>query len=107
MLYHHRARLAVTGDREFDSAPAFMQGSGMREYQSLSSTPLSPIERPYCPNCAQTRMLLSEVEPGPNGFDYRTFECQKCGHVHATSISQDPMQSGTSGWLEGELKTPT
>jgi hypothetical protein len=51
-----------------------MQGRAMREYQSLSSTPLSPIERPHCPKCAQTRMLLSEVVPGPNGFDYRTFE---------------------------------
>jgi hypothetical protein len=52
-------------------------------------------------------MLLSEVVPGPNGFDYRTFECQKCGHVHAMSVSQDPMQSGMRGWLAGELKPPT
>jgi hypothetical protein len=99
--------MAVTGDREFGSAPAFMQGRAMHEYRSLSSTPLSPVERPHCPKCARTRMLLSEVVPGPNGFDYRTFECQKCGHVHAMSVSQDPMQSGMRGWLAGELKPPT
>jgi transcription elongation factor Elf1 len=52
-------------------------------------------------------MLLSEVTPGPNGYDYRTFECQKCGHVHAVSVSQDPMQSEMCGWLAGELKPPT
>jgi RNase P subunit RPR2 len=83
-----------------------MQGSAMPEYQPISTTHLSVIERPYCPKC-QTRMLLSEVTPGPNSFDYRTFECQKCGHVHAISVSQDPMQSVTHGWLAGELKPPS
>jgi hypothetical protein len=106
MLRHHRARLAVTGDREFGKAPARMQASAMPEYQPISATYLSAIERPYCPKC-QIRMLLSEVAPGPNGFDYRTFECQKCGHLHAISVSQDPMQSATRGWLAGELKPPT
>jgi hypothetical protein len=84
-----------------------MQGNAMHEYQSLASTHLSTIERPHCPKCVRTRMLLSEVVPGPNGFDYRTFECQKCGHVHAMSVSQDPMQSDMRGWLAGELKPPT
>jgi RNase P subunit RPR2 len=83
-----------------------MQGSAMPQYQPISATHLSNIERPHCPKC-ETRMLLSEVTPGPNGFDYRTFECQKCGHVHAVSVSHDPMQSDMRGWLAGELKPPT
>jgi hypothetical protein len=52
-------------------------------------------------------MLLSKLEAGPPGFDYRTFECQKCGRVHTTLVSSDPMTSGISGWLAGELKPPT
>jgi hypothetical protein len=51
-------------------------------------------------------MLLSKVETGPSGFDRRTFECQKCGHVHTLVISSDPMESGVSGWLSGELSPP-
>jgi hypothetical protein len=84
------ARLAVIGDREFGNAPAACRGSAMPQYQPIAATHLSNIERPRCAKC-QTRMLLSEVTSGPNGFDYRTFECQKCGHVHAISVSQDPM----------------
>jgi hypothetical protein len=83
-----------------------MQGNAMPQYQPIAATHLSNIERPRCPKC-ETRMLLSEVAPGPDGFDYRTFECQKCGHVHAVSVSQDPMQSEMRGWLAGELKPPT
>jgi hypothetical protein len=79
----------------------------MHEYQSLSSTHRYTVERPLCPKCEQTRMLLSEVTPGPDGFDYRTFECQKCGHVRAMTVSQDPMQSDMNGWLAGGLKSPT
>jgi hypothetical protein len=104
ILAHHRARLAVIGDREFGNAR--MQGKAMPQYQPIAATHLSNIERPRCPKC-ETRMLLSEVAPGPDGFDYRTFECQKCGQVHAISVSQDPMQSETRGWLAGELKPPT
>ena len=78
----------------------------MREYQPVSSSPLSAIERPHCPACNRSRMVLSEVEPGPGGFDFRTFECQKCGHVHKVTISKDPMESGVRGWLNGDLKSP-
>jgi hypothetical protein len=104
ILGDYRARLAVIGDREFGNART--QGSPMPQYQPISATHLSNIERPRCAKC-ETRMLLSEVTPGSNGFDYRTFECQKCGHVHAISVSQDPMQSETRGWLAGELKPPS
>jgi len=48
----------------------------MPEYQPVSSAHIAAIERPRCPDCQQNRMLLSKLEAGPSGFDYRTFECQ-------------------------------
>jgi hypothetical protein len=98
--------LANVGDREFGKAPAFSKGRDMSEYQRVPSTYLSPIERPRCPQCAQSRMLLSKVEQGPSGVDRRTFECQKCGHVNAMIISSDPMDSSVGGWLTGEMSPP-
>jgi len=79
----------------------------MPKYQPVSISMFSAIERPRCPSCDQSRMILSQVEPGPNGFDFRTFECQKCGHIHKMIISTDPMESDMRGWLDGELKSPT
>jgi hypothetical protein len=52
-------------------------------------------------------MLLAKLEAGPPGIEYRTFECQKCGRIHRTVVSSDPMNSRTSGWLAGELRRPT
>jgi len=52
-------------------------------------------------------MLLSKLEAGPAGFDYRTFECRKCGRAETTCVSSDPMTSEVHGWLAGELKPPT
>jgi hypothetical protein len=65
---------------------------------------LIAIERPRCPKC-QTRMMLACIEPGPAGSDLRTFECSKCEHVHK-ALAEDPMKSGTAGWLASELKPP-
>jgi hypothetical protein len=79
----------------------------MPEYQPVASAHISAIERPRCPKCPQTRMLLSRLEAGPPGFDYRTFECQKCGRVETMSVSSDPMTSEAHGWLASELKPPT
>ena len=79
----------------------------MPEYQPLPSAHISAIERPRCANCQQNRMLLSKLEAGPSGFDYRTFECQKCGRVETVAVSGDPMTSDMQGWLAGELKPPT
>jgi hypothetical protein len=78
----------------------------MAQYRPLPSKYLSPLERPRCPKCVQARMSLSKVEAGPAGFDRRSFECQKCGHVHSLIISSDPMKSGVSGWLSSELGSP-
>jgi transposase len=78
----------------------------MAEYRPVPSTYLSPLERPRCPKCVQARMSLSQVETGPLGFDRRTFECQKCGHVLALVIASDPMESSVRGWLSSELSSP-
>ena len=78
----------------------------MPEYQPVSSARVSAIERPRCPRCQQNRMLLSKLESGSSGFDYRTFECQKCGRVETVVIFCDPMKSDAQGWLAGELKPP-
>ena len=79
----------------------------MPEHQPVSSASIAAIERPRCPDCRQNRMLLAKLEAGPSGFDYRTFECQKCGRVQTVAISGDPMRSDAQGWLAGELKPPT
>jgi hypothetical protein len=78
----------------------------MPEFQPVSSAQVSTIERPRCPRCQHDRMLLSKLEAGPSGFDYRTFECQKCGCVETFAVSRDPMSSGLLGWLAGELRPP-
>ena len=79
----------------------------MLEYQPLASAHLLAIQHPNCPGCRRSRMVLCVVEPGSPGFDTRTFECQKCGHVHTMTVSRDPMASSLQGWLAGELKAPT
>ena len=74
------------------------------EYRPVPSTYLSRPERPRCPACVQARMLLSKIEPGPSGFDRRTFKCRKCGHVHMMVISSDPIKSEVIGqpfWAPG------
>jgi hypothetical protein len=79
----------------------------MPEFQPVSSASIAAIERPSCPKCKQSRMLLSRLEPGSPGVGYRTFECQSCGCVRTMVISSDPMNSRTQGWFGGELRRPT
>jgi hypothetical protein len=79
----------------------------MPEFQPVSPTHVSAIVRPRCPMCNENRMLLSKLEPARSGFDYRTFECQKCGRVQTTVVSSDPLTSDVLGWLAGELRPPT
>jgi hypothetical protein len=78
----------------------------MPEHQPVSSAQIAAIKRPDCPDCADTRMLLSRLETGPLGDDHRTFECCKCGRIETAAVSADPMKSAR-GWLSGELKPPT
>jgi hypothetical protein len=71
----------------------------MPVFQSVPSTYFSAIERPRCPKCHPPHMLLSKLEAGPAGFDYRIFECQKCSRVHTMIVSSNPMESDLHGWL--------
>jgi len=79
----------------------------MPEFQPISSARVSAIKRPSCPACRHKRMLLSRLETNSSGFGVGTFECQKCGCVHTTVISRDPMMSRMRGWLAGGLRSPT
>jgi hypothetical protein len=63
---------------------------------------LLPIGRPRCVKC-QKRMVTTDVSPGPEGFEHRTFECLKCGHVDSKVLASDPLKSDAIGWLLGEL----
>jgi len=78
----------------------------MPDSQSHSNGPsLMPIERPRCPKC-NNRMSLARIMPGPNGYDLRNFECDKCDNVMTLTVATDPMKSNKLGWLAGELKPP-
>jgi hypothetical protein len=74
----------------------------MSEFKSPPSTYFFDIERPRCPKCHEPRMLHSKIEAGPSGFEYRIFDCQKCGRTHTMIISSDPMDSNMRGWLSDE-----
>jgi hypothetical protein len=37
-------------------------------------------------------MMLTQIEPGRNGPDLRTFECSKCEHVYKV-LAEDPTKS--------------
>ena len=52
-------------------------------------------------------MLLSKLEAGSSGSDYRTFECQRCGRIHRVVVSKDPLTSDMVGWLASGLRPPT
>ena len=106
ILWRNRRPTAIFGDGESGSDPPFA-GKRYARISPLSSAHLLAIEHPRCPGCRRSRMVLCAVEPGPSGFDTRTFEYQKCGHVHTMTVSQDPMASSLHGWLTGELKPST
>jgi hypothetical protein len=72
----------------------------MPVFQSVPSTYFTAVERPRCPKCDQPHMLLSKLEAGPAGFDYRVFECPKCSRIHTMIVSSDPAESDLHGWLE-------
>jgi hypothetical protein len=71
-----------------------------------AAIPLLAIHGLRCRKC-RTRMMLARISPGPTGFEVRTFDCSKCGHVEKIIIALDPMTSGAVGWFVGELQPPT
>jgi hypothetical protein len=48
-------------------------------------------------------VAVSEAQPG---FEQRTFECLKCGHVETRQLASDPLHSGAGGWTNGQLRPP-
>jgi hypothetical protein len=73
----------------------------------LSVIPPAPFERPACPKCKASMMLVS-IEPERPGVDLHTFECAVCGQVlTALGAYEDPMHSKALGrWLQGDLHPP-
>jgi len=67
---------------------------------------LLPIRRPGCPKC-EGRMMLVRIAPGPEGLEFRTFECRNCDHGFTNAVVEDPMNTVAAGWIAGELKPPT
>ena len=59
---------------------------------------LTSIERPHCLRCT-LRMMLTRIDPGPEGFEHRWFECPGCNSVQDKEIASDPMNSTSEGWL--------
>jgi hypothetical protein len=53
------------------------------------------------------RMLTVDIQPGPEGFEHRTFECLKCGHSEKKILACDPLHSNAVDWLADELGRPT
>jgi hypothetical protein len=71
-----------------------------------AAIPLLAIQRLRCAKC-RTRMMLARISPGPTGFELRSFDCAKCGHVEKIVIALDPTKSGDVGWFDDELQPPT
>jgi hypothetical protein len=101
--------------RTLASRSSIRSGSGnpksmrsvMPEFQPVPSAKVSAIKRPGCPDCRQSRMLLSKLEVNASGVGIRTFECQKCGRVQTSAAPRDPLISDMLGWLVSELRPPT
>lgn len=44
------------------------------------------IRRPVCQKCG-AYMMLARVTPARIGFEFRTFNCAKCDHVHDVMVA--------------------
>jgi hypothetical protein len=53
------------------------------------------------------RMVSTAVAATADGFDDRTFECTKCGHVGTRRMIADPLGSPTAvAWSSASVKPP-
>jgi hypothetical protein len=53
------------------------------------------------------RMVSTAVTAAADGFDDRTFECTKCGHVETRRMLADPVVSpAAAAWTNADLKPP-
>ena len=67
---------------------------------------LLPAQRPRCPKCPM-RMVSTEVTDAADGFEDRTFECMKCGHVETKRMLADPLVlPSVAAWTNAGLKSP-
>lgn len=46
------------------------------------------IHRPVCPRC-RAHTILTRIMPARLGFDFHTFECAHCDHVHEVMVATD------------------
>lgn len=51
-------------------------------------------------------MVTTALVEGPEGFEHRTFECQRCGHSEKTVVVVDPLKSDAVGRTDSELRPP-
>ena len=59
------------------------------------AVPPITIQRPVCPRCKASMMLLS-TEPERPGVDLHSFQCAVCNHSLTTLAAyEDPMYSAT------------
>jgi hypothetical protein len=49
-------------------------------------------------------MLATDIEPGPEGFERRSFTCPHCGRDEARMIACDPMEPDAVGWRPVTLR---
>jgi hypothetical protein len=71
------------------------------------SIPPIAFQRPTCPKCKASMMLVS-IEPESPGVDLHKYQCAVCNHVlMALAACEDPMHSKALGrWLQGDLHPP-
>jgi uncharacterized Zn finger protein len=73
---------------------------------SKADPELLPAQHPRCPKC-QMRMVSTAVAAAADGFEDRTFECMKCGHVETRRMVRDPLASPAAvAWSKADLKPP-
>ena len=68
---------------------------------------IAPLQRPVCPRCKASMMLVS-IELERPGVDLHRFQCAVCNYAFTTLAAyEDPMHSKDLGrWLQGDLYPP-
>jgi ribosomal protein S27AE len=74
---------------------------------SSPALPPMPFQRPACPRCKASMMLVSIERERPS-VDLHTFQCAVCNDaLTILAAHEDPMHSKSLGrWLQGDLHRP-